>query len=93
MIRNAPPKHPDSSKWYWVEWSSDELDGAAITGSTWTAPAGITIDQESLSGYRAGVRLSGGTLGAEYDLVNEITTDAGELLHETLKIRVLESGH
>jgi hypothetical protein len=93
MIRNAPPKHPDSTKWYWIEWSADELQNAAVTASSWDLPAGISMDQQSLSGYRAGVRLSGGTDGEKYEVVNTISTDAGETLHETLLIRIRDTGH
>lgn len=93
MIRNAPPKHPDSSKWYWLDWSADELQNATITGSTWTLPAGITKDAEIQSGYRVGIRLSGGALGEAYELLNQITTDSNETLHETLRITISNSGH
>jgi len=93
MIRNAPPKHPDSAKWYFLEWSAEELQNAAITNSSWILPSGITLDGESISGYRAGVRLRGGTQGQTYEIVNQITTDAGETLHETLLIHVQDSGH
>lgn len=93
MIRNAPPKHPDSSKWYWLEWSKKELQGALITASTWTLPAGLTADAEQQSGYRVGVRVSGGAEGEDHDLVNQITTDAGETLHETLRLRIRSTGH
>ena len=93
MIRFAPPKHPDSTKWYWLEWSKEELQQASITGSSWSLPGGISLSQESLSGYRVGIRLSGGTLDQDYDIVNRITTSAGETLHETLRIRVRSSGH
>jgi len=92
MIRNAPPKHPDSAKWYWFDWSNDELDGAAIDASNWTVPAGITKDAESFSGQRVGIKLSGGTLDDEYELVNQITTSA-ETLHVRVRIKIKLSGH
>lgn len=93
MIRNAPPKHPDSSKWYWLDWPAKELQSASITTSTWLLPVGITNDAESLSGKRVGIRLGGGTDGQDYNVINEIVTSSGEVLHETLVIRCRTSGH
>lgn len=93
MIKDAPPKHPDSSKWYWLQWDATELDGATISASTWTVPAGITQDAVSASGLLVGIRISGGTLGQDYDLINNITTSSGEDLREGLRIRIRESGH
>lgn len=93
MIRNAPPKHPVSSKWYWLQWPSDELQNAKILTSSWQVPAGLTLDTEMLSGYRVGVRLSGGVDGEDYSVVNQITTDNSETLHEAVLIRCRTSGH
>lgn len=93
MIRNAPPKHPVSDKWYWLQWPADELQKATILTSSWQAPAGITVESEMMSDYRVGVRLSGGDDRSDYQLVNQITTDNGETLHEILLIRVRDSGH
>lgn len=93
MIKNAPPKHPQSSKWYWLQWSATELQNATISTSTWTVPAGITKDQISVVGLLVGIRLSGGTLDQDYELENKITTSNGETLHETLIVRIKRSGH
>ena len=93
MIRNAPPKHPDSSKWYWLQWDATELDSATISTSSWTLPAGLTQDAVAVSGALVGIRISGGTLGQDYDVVNNITTSSSEDLRETLRIRIRESGH
>lgn len=93
MIRNAPPKHPDSAKWYWLEWPADELQKATITASTWTAPEGLDIDTDSKNGYRVGVRLSGGVDGEDYIVTNQINTSNSEILHEQITIRIAETGH
>lgn len=93
MIRDAPPKHPASSKWYSFRWSETELNGATVDASTWTLPAGITAQAELRSGYLVGVRLVGGTLDDDYDITNQITTSTGEILHETIRIRIRNSGH
>lgn len=93
MIRDAPPKHPDSSKWYWLQWDDTELDNASITGLTVTLPDGIDADEQSITGRMTGVRLSGGTQGQYYKVRVQITTSGGETLHETLLLRVDEVGH
>lgn len=93
MIKDAPPKHPDSSKWYWLQWSSTELQDATITSSSWTLPDGVVSDQESATGMLVGVRVSGGTLDADYDLQNQITTSSGEILNESIRIRIRNAGH
>ncbi len=89
-----PPKHPDSSKWYWIEWSATELDNAPILTSTWTVPSGITVADSTFVGYYVGVKLSGGTDGEMYEIVNKITTDAPrtETLHEIMRVCVLALG-
>lgn len=93
MIRNAPPKHPDSVKWYWLEWPAEELQKATIVDSSWTSEAGLQIDAQSRDGYRVGVRVSGGDELSDYVLTNQITTNNSEVLHEQLIVRVRQSGH
>lgn len=93
MIRNAAPKHPDSSKWYWLQWPADELDGAAITSSSWQLPTGLTEDDSLVDGLLVGIRLSGGNEGADLVVWNNITTSAGEDLRQALLIRIRTSGH
>lgn len=93
MIRNAPPKHPGSSKWYWFAWSDEELQGATLNSVTWTLPAGITKDDEAISGQNMGIKLGGGTLDTDYELEAEVVTSAGEVLHVQVRISIRNSGH
>ena len=93
MIRNAPAKHPDSHKWYYLQWSKTELQDAAITAIAWTLPAGIISEAESFAQQTAGIKLSGGTLDTDYKLLLQITTSGGEVLHEEIMIRIRETGH
>jgi hypothetical protein len=60
-----------------------------------TIPSGLTEDDDYLSGLTTGVRISAAssTEGAYYDVVNQITTSAGETLHETIRITVSLEGH
>lgn len=93
MIRDAAPKHPDSNKWYWFEWSAKELQGANLSGVSWTVPDGITLDEQAFSGRLMGMKLSSGILGADYDIDVEVTTTLPETLHETVRIRIRSTGH
>ncbi|MBN4063471.1 hypothetical protein JYT79_01685 [Cardiobacterium sp. AH-315-I02] len=93
MIRKAPPKHPDSSKWYFLQWSSKELQNASITSSVWVLPADIVAEQESVVDLLVGVRLSGGVLESDYDVVNKITTSVGENIQVTMRLRIRATGH
>ena len=106
ITRGVPNLNPASSKWYFLEWSSVELgDGVTISASDWgeissgafsaTVPTGLTEDQAYQSGLTTGVRLSvdTGTVGSSYDVVNQITTSAGETIHETIRIVIGTDGH
>ncbi len=93
MIRHAPPKHPQSSKWYWLEWPAEELQKATITDSSWTVPEGLVLDAQEHFGFRVGLRVSGGVEGQNYEVTNQIITDNSETLHESMIIRCRASGH
>lgn len=95
MIKDAAPLHPESSKWYWMQWEQTELNGAAIATSSWTVPAGLTKVDEAVSGLLVGIKLSVNTavLGDDIDIQNKIITSLPETLNESLRIRIRESGH
>ena len=93
MIRSAAAKHPDSDKWYWFEWSEKELQGANLSAVTWTLPSGITKTDEAFTGRAMGIKLDGGTLGADYDLAVQVQTTTPETLNEEVRIRVRKTGH
>jgi hypothetical protein len=78
-------KDPQSVLDYQVDWS-DWLDTDEISTSTWSAPAGITIDSETETDTTATVWLSGGTDGERYEVTNEITTDGGRTDNRTILI-------
>lgn len=93
IIRNGPPKHPSSEKWYYLQWNATELQGAVISTITWTVPSGITKLSESINGMFVGIKLSGGTLGQEYACALEINTNLPEILHATLVVKIDSKGH
>ena len=88
--------HPDSSKWYWLQWSATELgDGVTISAVNWTLPAGISEDATSQSGLTVGIRLSNvtGSVGDVFDVTCQIVTTNSETLHEVLRITLSTDGH
>ena len=96
IVRNCPPIHPDSSKWYWLVWSQGELGAdVTISGASWDVATGLAQDAVGLSDLSAGIRLSvsGGVEGQYYDVTCEIETSANETLHETLRILISSDAH
>lgn len=88
------PKKPTSTKWYWFDWSADELgDGVAITSINVDVEPGITKDEQTFSGQRVGLRLSGGVAGKTYVVDLTINTSANESLTQQIKIPVNQKGH
>lgn len=77
-----------------VDWASEEKPGPwlavneEITASEWVIPAGITGSNESSTETTATVWLSGGTLGASYNIRNKITTNQGRTDVRTYEIAV-----
>lgn len=70
----------------WAAWLGDDT----IAESTWTAPAGITIDSSESSATAATVWVSGGTVGQTYRLTNHIVTAAGREEDRTITLTVQE---
>lgn len=106
MIARPPGLYPASSKEYALVWSATELgDSVTITQSQWgsllsgafttTMPTGLQKDAESQSGLTTTIRVSvdGGSEGDVCNLVNQITTSAGETIHETIPIRISSDAH
>jgi len=84
-------KAPTASLDYTYNWDDGYLDtGETIVTSTWTvSPTGMTIDSESETATTATVKLSGGTHGVLYKVVNTITTNVSSRGDtRTLLIRV-----
>jgi hypothetical protein len=107
-------KDPDAVDLFHIIWcdidgdndggSGDEgrLQGATITGSTWTVPSGISTaaapntNSVTIQGVTyaantvANIMLESGTDDADYDLTNQITTSDGRTLDKTITIMVRE---
>lgn len=95
MTRNNQfSKDPDSDLDYQVNWTAWLGEDETITTSTWVVPDGLTVGTSSKApshdGTTATVWLSGGTIGARYDVVNRITTNQGRTEDRTLKLYITE---
>lgn len=78
---------PDSTALYSIDWAP-WLGGGAISSSTWTVlPSGPTLSGESLSGTVTSVKMSGGTRGVLYQLVNTVTTATGVTEQRAIVLR------
>jgi hypothetical protein len=62
--------------------------GETITASTWTIPTGITKVSDAFSSTATVVWISGGTLGASYQITNHITTSAGREDDRSILIKI-----
>ncbi len=81
------PKDPDEVKDYGLLWAS-LLGTDTINTSTWTVPAGITKDSDSMTDTTTTVWLSGGTAGDSYFLLNRIMTAGGRTYDRTVKLKM-----
>ena len=79
-----------------------ELQSATISSATWTVPSGITKDSDNTDAVTiagvsygantvAAIWLSGGTAGAAYDIVCQITTSDSRTLDKTITVPVREA--
>jgi hypothetical protein len=82
-------KEPDAFLDYGFDWSQWLEDGEAVVVSTWVVPEGLTVEAEEFTGTITTVWLSGGTVGANYRLVNHIET-ATRTDERSMQIRVRE---
>lgn len=96
MSQNAFSKDPQSVEWFGVDWTA-RLQGDAlfaadeILASDWTVPAGLAEEDDMTMTKAAGVKLSGGVMGATYRVTNRITTAVnGETLDGTIEIIISE---
>lgn len=73
-----------------INWAP-ELGIDTISISSWTVPDGIiqASPSPSKTNTTSTIWVSGGSMGEEYDLVNEITTDAGRLYTRTLRLKIV----
>ncbi len=91
MAVGTTRKDPDSKRKYtidWTRWLRSQVVGEFISASNWIVPTGLTKVDESFTTEKTTIWLTGGTLGANYDVVNRITTNVGQIEDATLEIIV-----
>ena len=70
----------------WSDWLKED----AIASSKWTVPETLEKENE-LTGYTTtSIHLSGGELGKEYQVENQITCRDGVLVKASMTIRVMK---
>ncbi len=95
MALKWPFKDPDETLDYKIDWlgSTDEpgpLFGLsdAIDDSLWIVPAELTSELEQEDDETTTIWLSGGVEGTTYEVVNRITTAAGRVMDQTMKLKI-----
>lgn len=83
-----PDKDPNESRAYAIDWS-DHLGSDTISTSDWAVVTGsVTISDETNTTTTATVLLAGGTIMETAELCNTMTTDGGETLEQSIRVRV-----
>lgn len=89
MATNEFFKDPNARLDFGIDWT-EWLNGDAIQSAAWTAPVGLTMENEAHSSTTAFVWLSGGTAGSTYPVLCRITTTGGRIDDRTIQIIVKE---
>lgn len=89
MAGNEYIKDPDATLKYKFDWSSWLATGETISSQVITAETGITADSGTITDTNTSVTvvLSGGTVGAVYDVACKITTSNSQIDERTIKIK------
>lgn len=80
-------KDPDEVLDYQIVWT-DRLAGDTIHAFTWTLPAGLTLQREDSDDTKATIWLAGGIKGETYAVLNRITTSAGRVMDQSVRLSV-----
>lgn len=87
-------KDPDEVLDFDIDWESaltdEEGNVDVINASDWslTVAGGLTIDSEQFTNQATKIWLSDGTLGANCELLNRITTTGGRTLDQTVFLKI-----
>ena len=81
---------PDAELDYLFDWSTWLEDLETISSYVITAETGITASDDTETGGKVTVWLSGGTAGSNYTVACRITTSAGRIDERTITVRVRE---
>ena len=83
-------KAPVAVLTYTIDWTAWLSGADTISTATWTVPSGLTSVLETTTGYKASIKLSGGTAGSTYDLKCHVVTVGGLEDARTLRFVVNE---
>lgn len=78
-------KDPSAVLDYTIDWSEWLVDDT-ISTSAWTVDSGLTTVTTTNTTTTATVWVSGGTLGASYNLINTIVTAGGRTDERTIRV-------
>lgn len=81
-------KDPDAELDYQWNWAGWLVDGDTIDTYTLSAPAGLTLGSSTNTTTAVTAWLSGGTLGAAYDVRCRIVTADGRTDDRTLRLTI-----
>lgn len=59
-----------------------------VSAALWTVPSGLTLDSQIEEGQTSSLTVSGGEDGQDYDVLCRMTPTAGNVLEQTITIRV-----
>lgn len=82
-----PSKDPGDRLDFAIDWAA-RLEGDAIAASTFAVPAGIVGEASSRSATMTTVWLSSGVDRRSYLVVNSITTAAGRVMRQAVRIKI-----
>lgn len=75
---------------YTLDWAHELKNGQAIAAASFTVPAGITMISEGRTGREAVVRLSGGSVGNQYNIDCAITKTNGEQVVRSFVVNMVQ---
>lgn len=81
-------KDPQAELDYAFDWTDWLGSGEALSGTSWTVPAGLTKISETYTPYVSVCRIGGGAVGTSYIVTCRITTNQGEVDRRSLLLTV-----
>lgn len=93
MSAGVRQKDPAGINNFTLDWADHltAIGGLTIASSDWTVPAGITEVTASNTTTTTTIRLSGGTHGVDYEVVNHIVLSDGQEEEQSLTIQVRQA--
>lgn len=81
-------KDPASDLPYFGDWTDWLAEGDTIADSEWIIQDELTSHDEAIDTPLVSVWLSGGTAGVRYEVINRITTAAGEVEEAHISVKM-----